>query len=145
MCVCWGNLLLKSVYTWHRFTGIPFTFFGLSKPINLNFGTHILQCTHIMHGYVYASSLQYMVIDVHWYSTIHHSTRGLLSTMPVEVVIMTLWERYLREEQTPTHVTGWVVCRSCMSCKCISVSASEWRSYMYVLLQWSSLTSQGMV
>ena len=64
-------------------------------------------------------------------STIHHSTtRGLLSTMPVKVVIMTLREYYLREEQIPTHVTGWAVCRSCMSCKCISMSVSEWRSYL---------------
>ena len=39
---------------------------------------------------VYASGLQYMFIDVHWYSTIHHRDRGLLSTMPVKVVIMTL-------------------------------------------------------
>ena len=30
-----------------------------------------------------------MLIDVHWYSTIHHSTDRLLSTMPANVVIMT--------------------------------------------------------
>ena len=63
-------------------------------------------------GYVYASGLQYTFIIVHWYSTIHHRTRGLLSTMPVKVVIITQWEFYLREEQIPTHVTRWVVCRS---------------------------------
>ena len=46
--------------------------------------------SHKYAWFVYASGLQYMFIDVHWYSTIHHSTRGLLSTMPVKVVIMTL-------------------------------------------------------
>ena len=46
--------------------------------------------------------------------TIHLSTGRLLSTMPVKVVIMTLWECYLREEQISTHVTRWMVCRLCM-------------------------------
>ena len=46
--------------------------------------------THTYAWFVYASGLQYMFIDVHWHSTIHHRTRRLLSTMPVKVVMMTL-------------------------------------------------------
>ena len=46
--------------------------------------------THTDAWFVYASGLQYIFIDVLWYSTIHHSTRRLLSTMPLGVVIMIL-------------------------------------------------------
>ena len=40
--------------------------------------------------HTYFMPLLYITVDVHWYSTIHHRTRRLLSTMPVKVVIMTL-------------------------------------------------------
>ena len=54
----------------------------------------LIACVHfsvyvhnIMHEYVSASGLQVIFL---WYSTIHYRTRGLLSNMPVKVVIMTL-------------------------------------------------------
>ena len=53
-------------------------------------------CVHFtVHIHVHVDMHEYVRstehgVDVHWYSTIHHRASGLLSTMPVEVVIMIL-------------------------------------------------------
>ena len=54
---------------------VPHDYCTLENPSHC---MHTFYSAHIIHGYVYAHSLQYMVIIVHWYSTIHQSTRGLL-------------------------------------------------------------------
>ena len=71
---------------------------------------HVHTCTHTMSSvhvrvYVYASGI--LCICVH--SRSYYSTRRLLSTMPVEMVIMILWQSCLREEHIQTQKTRWVV------------------------------------